>query len=217
MNQYIIQNMLINQNDIIQLLNRFKISIDGAFHIGAHDCEELSFYNSLGLTPEQVVWIDAIETKVEEARKRNIPNVYQAVITDQDDVDVTFHISNNIQSSSVLALGTHLQEHPGVYYTRDVQLKSITVDTFFEKNGLDASRYSFWNFDIQGAELLALKGATKSIPHAKALYLEVNEKELYQNCGLIGEIDEYLAKYDFIRVLTDICRHGWGDALYIRM
>ena len=209
--------MLINQNDIIQLLRRFSISIDGAFHVGAHDCEEITFYTNLGLSNDQVVWVDAIESKVAEARKRNIPNVYQAVITDQDDTDITFHISNNVQSSSILALGTHLYEHPGVYYTKDVQLKTITVDTFFEKNGLDASRYSFWNFDIQGAELLALKGATKSIQYAKALYLEVNEKELYQNCGLIGEIDEYLAQYDFIRVLTDITQHGWGDALYIRM
>lgn len=209
--------MLIKQDDIIQLLRRFNIVINGAFHIGAHDCEELDFYHNLGLTNNQVVWIDAIESKVNEAKKRNIPNVYQAVITEQDDTVVTFHISNNIQSSSVLALGTHLQEHPGVYYTTDVQLKSITVDTFFEKNGLDASQYPFWNFDIQGAELLALKGATKSLQYAKAIYLEVNEKELYQNCGLIGEIDKYMAEYNFIRVLTDITCHGWGDALYIRM
>jgi hypothetical protein len=64
---------------------------------------------------------------------------------------------------------------------------------------------------------LALKGAKKSIEYAKAIYLEVNEKELYQNCGLIGEIDKYMAEYNFIRVLTDITCHGWGDALYIRM
>jgi FkbM family methyltransferase len=209
--------MLIKQDDIIQLLRRFNIEINGAFHIGAHDCEELDFYHNLGLTNNQVVWIDAIESKVKEAQNRNIPNVYQAVITEQDDTVVTFHISNNIQSSSVLPLGTHLQEHPGVYYTTDVQLKSITVDTFFEKNGLDASQYPFWNFDIQGAELMALKGATKSLQYAKAIYLEVNEKELYQNCGLIGEIDKYMAEYNFIRVLTDITSHGWGDALYIRM
>jgi hypothetical protein len=45
---------------------------------------------------------------------------------------------------------------------------------------------------------------------------EVNEKELYKNCGLIGEIDTFLNIYHFKRVLTNITCHGWGDALYIR-
>jgi hypothetical protein len=62
---------------------------------------------------------------------------------------------------------------------------------------------------------MALKGAIKSIQHAKALYLEVNEKELYKNCGLITEIDTFLSNYNFKRVLTDMTQHGWGDALYI--
>jgi hypothetical protein len=93
--------------------------------------------------------------------------------------------------------------------------KSITIDTFFERNKIDASKYNFWNLDIQGAELMALKGATHSIQYAKALYLEVNEKELYQNCGLVTEMDEFLSRYHFKRVLTYFTVHGWGDALYI--
>lgn len=94
--------------------------------------------------------------------------------------------------------------------------QSITVDTFFERNHLDASKYNFWNFDIQGAELMALKGAIKSIQHVKALYLEVNEKELYKKCALISDIDEFLLTYNFKRVLTHMTSHGWGDALYIK-
>ena len=100
-------------------------------------------------------------------------------------------------------------------YVDKIQQKSITIDTFFERNSIDASKYNFWNFDIQGAELMALKGSTKSIKHAKVLYLEVNEKELYKNCGLIHEIDDFLSQYNFKRVLTNITSHGWGDALYI--
>ena len=207
--------MLIGIEEIATLLQLHDISVNGAFHIGAHDCEEWGVYINLGIPSENMLWIDAMESKVAEARERNIPNVYQAVITDKDDEEITFHISNNGQSSSILEFGTHLDEHPTIYYETDVMLKTITIDTFFEKNGLDASRYSFWNFDIQGAELLALKGATKSIQYAKALYLEVNEKELYKNCALIDEIDAFLATYHFTRVTTRMTDHGWGDALYI--
>jgi len=203
--------MLITFNDIAAHLSK---PIIGAFHIGAHECEEIPFYRQLGLLPDQVIWIDAIDKKVDEAKRRGIPNVYNAVITDTDDKEVVFNISNNGQSSSVLEFGTHAQEHPWVVYVDKIHKSSITIDTFFERNGLDASKYNFWNFDIQGAELMALKGAVKSIQYADVIYLEVNEKELYVNCGLIGEIDAFLSNYN--RVITNITEHGWGDALYIR-
>jgi len=207
--------MLITFSDVLTILCQNQINIIGTFHIGAHECEELAFYNQLGLKNEDIIWIDAINSKVIEATNRGIPNVYNAVITDKDDVEVTFNVSNNVQSSSVLEFGTHSSEHPEVVYVDKTHHLSITIDTFFERNNIDASKYNFWNFDIQGAELMALKGATKSIKYAKAIYLEVNEKELYINCGLIGEIDTFLAQYNFKRVLTHMTEYGWGDALYI--
>jgi len=208
--------MLISFEDINSILLGAGITVSGAFHIGAHDCQELPFYNKLSLKDEDIVWIDAIPQKITQAQKRGIPNVYNAVITDKDDADVIFNISNNDQSSSILELGTHLQEYPWVIYIDKILQKSITIDTFFDRNKIDASKYNFWNFDIQGAELMALKCATRSIEYAKAIYLEVNEKSLYKDCGLITDIDEFLSKYNFKRVLTKMTKEGWGDALYIR-
>ena len=207
--------MILNVDDVYKALLYNNINTKGVFHVGAHECEELLFYNSLGVKNEDIVWIDAVENKVNEAKERGIPNVYNALITDKDDEDIFFNVSNNIQSSSILEFGTHSQEHPWVVYTDKILKKSITIDTFFERNDLDVSKYNFWNFDIQGAELIALKGATKSLQYAKALYLEVNEKELYKNCALIEEIDTFLSHYNFKRVLTKFTQHGWGDALYL--
>jgi hypothetical protein len=116
----------------------------------------------------------------------------------------------------VFEFGTHSYEHPGIVYVHDIQQTSLTVDSFFKRMRIDATKHNFWNFDIQGAELIALKGATESLQHAKALYLEVTETELYQNCGLIGDIDTFLGNYGFSRVLTKMTGHRWGDALYIR-
>ena len=208
--------MLISNQDVINVLKQNNININGVFHLGAHECEEINFYNELGVSPQNIVWIDALEEKVMLNKSRGIPNVYHAVVSDEDDKEIVFHVSNNYQSSSILEFGTHSKEHPWVFYTREIPQKTITINTFFDKNNIDGTKYDFWNFDIQGAELLALKGATKYIPYVKAMYLEVNERELYKNCGLIDEMDNFLASYGFERILTHMTEYGWGDALYIK-
>jgi FkbM family methyltransferase len=208
--------MLMQKEYIINLLRSLNIGVTGVLHIGAHECEEMPFYSKLGLNDKDVIWIDAISEKVEQAKNRGIPNMYNAVVTDSDDKDISFNISNNNESSSVLEFGTHSTEHPHVFFTSKIEMKSITVDTFFKRNGIDGSKCNFWNFDIQGAELMALKGAINSIKHAKVLYLEINEKELYKGCALVTEIDSFLEGYGFIRIHTVMTPHGWGDGLYIK-
>ena len=211
--------MVLNKKYIIEEIKRNKIKLTGVLHIGAHECEEKDFYNKdLHIKNKNIIWIEANPTKVEEAKQRGIENIYQAVITNEDDKEIMFNVANNFQSSSVLELGTHAKEHPDITYDKDLSFmaKTVTVKSFFERNNIShPEKYNFWNFDIQGAELMALKGAIKSIQYAKALYLEVNEKELYKNCGLITDIDIFLSQYNFKRVLTIMTTHGWGDALYI--
>ena len=208
--------MLFSFEEINKILQEKKIKITGAFHIGAHKCEELQFYNKLGLSKELIVWIEALPFLCQEAAERGIPNVYNGVVSDKDDEFIMFNISNNLQSSSLLEFGTHLQEHPEIKFICKVLATTITVDSFFVRTKIDASKYNFWNFDIQGVELLALKGAKESIKFAKAIYLEVNEAKLYINGALIEEIDAFLSELNFKRVLTRITENTWGDALYIR-
>jgi len=209
--------MLIPANTVIENLKKNGITISGAFHIGAHECEELGYYEQLGIAPVNILWIDAMKEKVDLAAARKIPNVFQAVITDTDDAEVTFHITNNVQSSSVLEFGTHSTNHPTVHVVRDIKLKTITIDTFFERNGLNPSKYDFWTFDIQGAEMLALKGGKKALQFPKAIFLEVNTEEVYKGCAKRDDIDAFLATCGFRRVETFMTPNGWGDALYLRL
>lgn len=206
--------MLIAYDHVQRLLEEHGVKVTGVLHVGAHDCEEMPFYVQLGLSPSDVVWIDAIPQKVEQARMRGIPNVYQAVITDQDNVQVLFHVTNNVQSSSVLPFGTHAVHHPHVVMIGDIPLTSSTLDTFFTSNRLVPSKYTFWNMDIQGAELMALRGAPNALQHVQALYLEVNIEEVYQGCGQLHDLDTFLV--GFTRIETRITEFGWGDALYVR-
>jgi len=214
--------MLIKEKEVIELLYKHNIHCKGVLHLGSHECEELPFYERLGIAKTNILWIDALDQKVKQATDRGIPNVFKAVITDRDNDTVTFNITNNLhvadnyQSSSVLEFGTHATEHPHVQIVKSIQETSITLDTFLKANHLDPTLYEFWNFDIQGAELMALKGATQALQYAKVLYLEVNTAELYKGCALIGEMDDFLKEHGFTRVITNMTVHGWGDAIYLR-
>ena len=212
--------MVLNKKYIIEEIKRSKIKLTGVLHIGAHECEEKEFYNKdLHINNKNIIWIEANPTKVEEAKTRGIDNIYQAVITNEDDKEIMFNVANNFQSSSVLELGTHATEHPDIKYVKELSFiaKTITIKSFFQRNKIrNPEKYNFWNFDIQGAELMALQGSKEYIKYAKVINLEVNTEKVYKDCPLMSEIDDFLSKYHFQRVLTKITKHGWGDALYIK-
>tara|TARA_X000000368_G_C22967558_1_gene683902 strand:- start:21 stop:668 length:648 start_codon:yes stop_codon:yes gene_type:complete len=204
------------KKELKEYMHMNNISINGILHIGAHECEELEYYtNELKVNDNNIIWIDAIEEKVKKNKTKNIKNVHHALITDVDDKQYNFNISNNYQSSSIFELGTHKYRHPEVRYIKQIHLQSITIDTFLKKHNYNPALYELWNFDIQGAELLALKGGETCLKHVKILYLEVSNEELYKNCNLITEIDEYLNQNGFFRVITKILPYQWGDAIYL--
>ena len=51
--------------------------------------------------------------------------------------------------------------------------------------------------DLQGAELLALKGSIKSLPFCKSIFVEVSKGEVYKNAPQYIDIIEFLKKFNF--------------------
>ena len=208
--------MLIPYNKVCTILAQHGIQVRGILHVGAHECEELRDYVAAGVTANNIVWVEGNQDKVALMKARGVPNVYYGLVSDNEE-DVVFNITNNGQSSSILALETHKVEHPQVYVSEVRNQRTTTLKKLVEENGIDARRLNFWNFDIQGAELMALRGAGDLLESADALYLEVNEKELYKGCALLGEMDAFLAERGFRRVDMVMLNHGWGDAVYVRV
>lgn len=200
--------------------NELKLTkpVQGVIHVGAHECEERSCYLShFNLDDSKIIWIDAISEKVNLMKSIN-PHliIFNECVSNKDGEDVSFMVTNNYQSSSMLNFKTHSIEHSTVVETHRLQLKTKTINTIFTENNLNPENYNFLNLDIQGAELLALKGASNILPHIDYIYSEINVKELYENCVLIYELDDFLDKNGFKRVQTNMTNHGWGDAFYIR-
>ena len=201
--------MLISLHNLVR---KYNIVFSGILHVGAHECEEIHDYERY-ISRDKVLWIDALQDKV-DLSKQKFPNIFieQAVVSDTKDI-VTFHRSNNGQSSSILEFGLHKQYHPHVWY-----VDSFVTETKLLKDVIckyDIS-YNFINLDIQGAELKALKGMAEYLPTIDYIYTEVNSDYVYEGCALITELDEYLLQFGLHRVETNWTEYKWGDAFYIR-
>jgi FkbM family methyltransferase len=194
-------------------------NIRGIIHIGAHECEErMGYIKHFGINDNNTIWIDAIKTIVEKM-KSTIPNlrIFNECISNTDNNIVSFMVTNNYQSSSMLNLKTHKKEHPHIHEIDRLLISTKTIQTFYKENNINSSDFNFMNLDIQGAELMALQGAGDILHDIDYIYTEVNTAELYEGCCLIEDIDTYLSKYNFKRVLTEMTQYGWGDAFYIKI
>ena len=208
--------MLIPFNVCYDMLAEKNMVPKGVLHIGAHECEELKDYMNKDINQNNIVWIDAIQEKVDKMNSRGIPNVYCAALNDTEQT-VKFNITNNGQSSSLLDFGTHKTNYPSIRVIESREVQTQTLKNFIEKNNISIEKCNFWNLDIQGKELDVLKSAEEYIKYADAIYCEVNTEEVYQGCGVLVDLDVFLKSKGLQRVKLEMTFAGWGDALYVRI
>lgn len=206
--------MLIN---LFELREKYQIYPKNVLHVGAHLGEEVELYDNLGA--ERVVWVEANRSLADNLKVIKYlwgfqNDVVCEVVGEKDGETVNFQISNNGQSSSILELGEHSQLFPDVVYCSSEQRQTKTIKTILAEN--NNPPIDFVNLDIQGAELLALKGFG-DFSNVKHIYTEINSREVYKGCALVEQIDEFLAPHGFRRVETQYWNnHPWGDALYVK-
>lgn len=196
-----------------ELVKKYNIDFKGILHVGAHECEELSDYETY-ISRDKILWIEALSDKVELCKNKiNNLNIENAVVSDEIE-KITFNIANNGQSSSMLEFGSHSQYHPHVHYIKSFECETQLLKNILPKYDIE---YNFLNFDIQGAELKALKGMEEYLNKVDYLYTEVNYEPVYKNCAIVNQLDDYLKQFGLIRMETKWTEYKWGDAFYIRM
>ena len=200
-----------------EITKKYNMKIHGILHIGAHKCEELKTYNNYGIGNNKIIWVEAnpilVEYNLNIDKTRIMKNF---ICCDTDDGKTKLNIANNGQSSSILELGTHSKSYPSIIYNDHIEVNNRRIDTMYKYDKIPNNFANFLNIDIQGAELLALKGMGSLISYFDYIYLEVNKAHVYKKCALVNEIDDYLSTYNYVRVETKWTSANWGDALYIR-
>lgn len=197
--------------DLVEELERFGIEADHVLHIGAHEGQEDKTYQSIGATP---IYVEA-NPEVYERLTANLPEreCHQVAISDHEGM-AEFYVTSMDQSSSLLKLNKHAEIYPSIVETKAVKVRCTTVDQLLAGR---EETINVLNMDIQGAELLALRGAKTLLPQLDCIMTEVNRDELYTDCAQMSELDEYLGGFGFYRVAESFKYHKtWGDAFYVK-
>ena len=202
----------------LDLRENFGIKISGVIHVGACTGEEFPLYNEAGV--DRVIWVEANPRLAQGLSQRLMltqgHTSFCFAASDESNKVLTLNVTNNLQSSSLLNLKKHEEIYPDIKVIEKMEVPTLTLDDFITVYGIDIKAYNFLNLDIQGAELLALRGGQNLLSHIDYIYTEVNEEELYEGCALIDDIDEYLNLFNFERVKTHMTKEKWGDAFYIK-
>ena len=208
-------SMKLNFPDLCQHHN---ITPRGIILIGAYDVKTLKRLNLPNTV--KILVIDANQGAVERLQENfaNSPNiqVVQAAIANHNDT-VTLHLTSLESSSSILPWKQYSEIYPNIKEIQQLTLSSRTLDTLLEELNLSPSDFNILILDIQGAELLALEGATQLLNNLDAIYTNVHYQELFEGGALAEEVNQFLTDYQFDIVAEDTPYHpAWGEAFYVR-
>ena len=206
-----------------------RIAKIGVVHVGADVGQEVAQYFSYGF--ENIILIEAnpecynilISTFGDDPRIK----IFNYAICDRQGL-VDFHIhtsrSGSTEPASILPMKQFKEIVKTLHTTKTIQVPAITLDALFEKHQIAFATYNFVNIDIQGAELLAFRGANKLLSSVDVIVSEVNVVEMYENGALEDDVVKFLDQKGFDRKQSiyhtlydeNSTFPAWGESLFVR-
>jgi FkbM family methyltransferase len=188
----------VNNKPNLELV-KAMVDCNGIIHMGAHRGQEAPVYDWFN---KKTIWIEAnpnlIDYLQDNVSQFINQEIIQALISNQDKIITKFNISDNDGASSSIFKFDKAESHAKIKMTNSIELESIKLDTLLIKNKIDVNKYNFWVMDLQGAELLALQGATDSLKNCKYIYCEISKENIYINGAEWNELKKFLNNYGFI-------------------
>ena len=204
--------------DYFKVKQKYNMNITGVIHIGGHYGQELDVYAK----DDNIKYITLFEAdkdnyKVLKAKvdsmkiDKEIFAIHKGLGPFSCEMKFYKERDNQGQSNSVLKPKIHAVQYPGIKFNEITKVQIEPLDRYECSN-----IFNFMNIDVQGFELEVLRGAKKTLKNIKWIMTEVNRDEVYENCCMVDEIDNFLLPYGLRRVETDWAGNTWGDALYVK-
>ncbi|MEL7035967.1 MAG: FkbM family methyltransferase [Cyanobacteria bacterium J06592_8] len=204
--------------DLYALCQQYDFTPGGIIHVGAYEGKDLKRYPTPDIA--KILLIEANPAAVEQLQVNygNKPNVLIAhsAIANQDNT-VTLNLASIESSSSILPLSGYQEIYPNLKVTQQITVPVHSLDTLLSELNLRPEDFNFLYLDIQGAELLALQGASQLLNSIEAIYTTVSYEDLFEGGSLIDQVSAMLAEHHFVCVAETSPYHpAWGEAFYIR-
>ncbi|MDB5228746.1 MAG: hypothetical protein JWN78_2939 [Bacteroidota bacterium] len=171
--------------------------------------------------PDNFAWV---QKNIETYQAKNIIP-FQLCLSDKEGV-MTFYVSSGNpeskgeedwnygnKSSSLLPPAKTKDVHPWLKFDNSITVQTATLKSFCSVKNIAA--VDFIHMDVQGAELMVLKGAEDFIDKINMIWLEVESVELYKDQPLKKDIEKFLSGRGFIK-LEDTVYTEAGDQFWAR-
>lgn len=205
----------IGKKEIFRLLGDSPV----IFEVGAH--KGMDTIEFLILFPRGQVWAFEAELQnfrrlVERVQDFDNVNLVMAAVSDTAGVSL-FHQSSghNDASGSLLHPSAAMQElYPSMHFDQEKTsaVPTVKLDDFVKV--ADVDHIDFLWMDIQGAELMALRGGQQIIEHTHFIYLEVCLTSLYSGSPSYEEISSYLRQKGFKVAREFLPDNTYGNVLF---
>ncbi len=200
-------------NSIPTDISRTPVILDVGSYTGEQACEfAMKFPNA------QIFAFEARPQSAEQIRRFVAPysniEVIESAIHEYDG-ETEFHVVNDTNpGASSLFIGSGTQAIHPIQQTA-ITVTAMRLDTWAKR----AKIYSFdlvW-MDLQGAELLALRGMGDMLRTVRAIQLEITYRELYSGQVMWPEVRAFLEVngMSLVDEWPDVCGY-FGDAVFVR-
>jgi len=105
-------------------------------------------------------------------------------------------------------------DHIEKYVQDEIKIPCLRLETFCKENNITKID-AIW-MDLQGAEMLALKGLGEILDTVNVIQTELEMNPMYENQCLYNEVNELLVNKDFIQINGNTNATFGADFVYIK-
>lgn len=205
----------ISKSTLKKFIPANAIIIDCGAHTGGDSLEMARIFPAATIhafepVPEVYMLLEKYTSDIQNIKR------HQLALSDKESTASMFVSSGQSDaSSSLLTPHAHLDDHPEVFFDNKIEVKTVTLDGWAQKNKVD--HVDFLWLDMQGFEYQMLQASSEILPTVKAIHTEVSMKETYKGCKLYPEIRSWLEEKGFCVHTEAIPQNSdMGNVLFVR-